>query len=190
MSSFGSFGQFIRNGGQASIILSLRAVEPSLELKQSPLDPATVDALEQRLRELAAENWSGITAAFLRAGIDADPAAEGIEAEVAQARAAYTDQASAIMASGDPSVSEADLVTLAAWLARQFLTEINERRQRDLGVTHYIWRSVDDPSVRTTHAERDDRLFPGMTGSATGTPDMVTTAAAPPSLQFWTVPSS
>ena len=159
MSSFVSFGQFIRHGGQASIILSLRAVEPSLELKQSPLDPATVDALEQRLRELAAENRSGITAAFLRAGIDADPAAEGIEAEVAQARAAYTDQASAIMASGDPSVSEADLVTLADWLARQFLTEINERRQRDLGVTHYIWRSVDDPKVRTTHAERDDRLF-------------------------------
>ena len=55
MSSFVSFGQFIRHGGQASIILSLRAVEPSLELKQSPLDPATVDALEQRLRELAAE---------------------------------------------------------------------------------------------------------------------------------------
>ena len=46
MSSFVSFSQFIRHGGQASIILSLRAVEPSLKLKQSPLDPATVDAFE------------------------------------------------------------------------------------------------------------------------------------------------
>lgn len=26
-------------------------------------------------------------------------------------------------------------------------------------MTHCIWRSVDDPKVRTTHAERDDRLF-------------------------------
>lgn len=159
MSSFASFSQFIRHGGEASIILSLLPVEPSLELKQSSLDPASVNALEQRLRELAAENWSSIAAEFLRAGIEADPAAEDIEAEVGQARATYSDQASAILESGGPSVSEADLVTLSDWLARRFLTEINERRQRDLGVTHYIWRSVDDPKVRTTHAERDDRLF-------------------------------
>ena len=159
MSSFASFSQFIRDGGQASIILSLLPVEPSLELKQSSLDPASVDAFEQRLRELATENWSSIATAFQQAGIEADPAAEDIEAEVVQARATYSDQASAILASGNPSVSEADLVTLSDWLARRFLTEINERRQRDLGVTHYIWRSVDDPKVRTTHAERDDRLF-------------------------------
>jgi SPP1 gp7 family putative phage head morphogenesis protein len=159
MSSFVSFSQFIRLGGQASIILSLLPVEPLLELMQSPLDSATVDAFEQRLRELAAEKWSGIAAAILRAGIQADPAAEGIEAEVAEARVKYSDQASAILASGDPSVSEADLVTLSDWLARRFVTEINERRQRDLGVTHYVWRSVDDPKVRTAHAERDDRLF-------------------------------
>ena len=37
---------------------------------------------EQRLRELAAENWSGIAAAFPRAGIEADLAAKVIEAEV------------------------------------------------------------------------------------------------------------
>jgi SPP1 gp7 family putative phage head morphogenesis protein len=118
-----------------------------------------VDAFEQRLRELAAENWSGITAALWRAGIEADPAAEDIEAEIGQARATYSDQASAILAAGGPSVYEADLAKLSDWLARRFLTEINERRQRDLGVTHYTWRSVDDLKVRTTHAERDDRLF-------------------------------
>ncbi len=159
MSSFVSFSQFIRYGGQASIILSLRAAEMPLELKQSPLDRSVVDAVEQRLRDLAAENWSGITAAFLRAGVDVDPAAEGIEAEVALARAAFSEQAFAILEAGDPSVSHTDVSTLADWLARRFLTEINERRQRDLGVTHYIWRSLDDPRVRTTHAERDDRLF-------------------------------
>lgn len=159
MSSFASFSQFIRDGGHASIILSLLPVERSLELKQSSLDPASVDAFEQRLRELAAENWFGLAAALRRAGIEADPAAEDIEAEIGQARATYSDQASAILAAGDPSVSEADLATLSDWLARRFLTEINERRQRDLGVTHYIWRTLDDPKVRTTHAERDDRLF-------------------------------
>lgn len=71
MGSFASFSQFIRHGGQASIILRLRPVEPLLELKQSSPDPASVDAFEQRLRELAAENWSGIAAAFLRAGPEA-----------------------------------------------------------------------------------------------------------------------
>ena len=164
MSSVASFSQFIRHGGQASIILSLLPVEPSLELKQSSPDLASVDAFEQRLRELAAENWSSIAAAFLRAGIEADPAAEDIEAEIGQARATYSDQASAILAAGDPSFSEADIETLADWLARRFLTEINERRQRDLGVTHYIWRSVDDPKVRTAHAERDDRFSDGHPG--------------------------
>lgn len=159
MSSFASFSEFIRHGGQASIILSLLPVERSLELKQSSLAAANMDAFEQRLRELAAENWAGIVAAFQRAGIEADPAAEDVEAEVAQALATYSDQASAIMGSGDATVAEADLMTLSDWLARRFLTEINERRQRNLGVTHYVWRSVDDPKVRTTHAERDDRLF-------------------------------
>jgi SPP1 gp7 family putative phage head morphogenesis protein len=159
MSSFASFSQSIRQGGQASIILTLRAAELPLELKQSPLDRSVADAFEQRLRNLAAENWSGITAAFLRAGIDADPAAEGVEAEVALAQAAFLEQASAILEAGDRAVVEADIATLADWMARRFLTKINERRQRGLGVTHYIWRSLDDPRVRTTHAERDDRLF-------------------------------
>lgn len=159
MSSFVSFSEFIRHGGQASIILSLLPVEPSPERKQSSLAAANMDAFEQRLRELAAENWAGIAAAFQRAGIEADPAAGDVEAEVAQALATYSDQASAIMGSGDASVAEADLMTLSDWLVRRFLTEINERRQRELGVTHYIWRTLDDPKVRTAHAERDDRLF-------------------------------
>jgi SPP1 gp7 family putative phage head morphogenesis protein len=159
MSSFASFSQFIRHGGQASIILSLLPVEPSLELKQSSPDLASVDAFEQHLRHLAAENWSGMTAAFARAGIEADPIAEDIEAEIARARAAFSEQASVILATSDPSVANADISTLAEWLARRFLTEINERRQRQLGVTHFIWRTQDDEKVRAAHAERDDRVF-------------------------------
>lgn len=170
MSSFASFSQFIRHGGQASIILRLRPAEPLLELKQSWPDPSSVDAFEQRLRELAAENWSGIAAAFLRAGLEVDPAAEDIEAEVDQARATYSDQASAILASGDPSVFEADLETLANWLAWRFQTEINERRQRQLGVTHFIWRTQDDEKVRAAHAERDDRVFSWEDGFPDGAP--------------------
>ena len=65
MSSFVSFGQFIRHGGQASVILSLRAAEPPLELKQSPLDRAAVDSFGLRLRDLAAENCSGIISTSL-----------------------------------------------------------------------------------------------------------------------------
>ena len=159
MRSFVSFSQFVRHGGQASIVLNLRAAEPVPELKQSPLDRPAADAFEQGLRDLAAENWSGMTAAIARAGTEADPAAEDIEAELARAGATFSEQASANPASADPSVADADISTLAEWLARRFLTEINERRQVDLGATHYIWRSLDDPKVRTTHAERDDRLF-------------------------------
>jgi hypothetical protein len=77
MRSFVSFSEFIRDGVQASIVLSLLPVERSLELKQSSLAPANLDAFEQRLRELAAENWAGIAAAFHRVGIGTDPAAEG-----------------------------------------------------------------------------------------------------------------
>ena len=80
MSSFVSFGQFIRHGGQASIVLNLRAAEPALELKQSLLDSATADEFEQRRRDLAAENWFAIPVAFARAGVEADPNAENIEA--------------------------------------------------------------------------------------------------------------
>lgn len=159
MSSFGSFKQFVRHGGQATIVLSLRAIEPAMELKQARLDSSVTDAFEQRLREFAAENWSVLTRALARAGIAADPVAESIETEVASARAMFLEQASAILEIGDPAVAEGDLATLAIWLSRQFLTDINERRQRELGVTHYIWRSRDDAKVRTAHAERHDRLF-------------------------------
>lgn len=77
MRSFASFEQFIRHGGQASSVLSFRAAEPVLELKRARLDRSIADAFEHRLRDLAAENWSEISASFARVGIVFDPAHAG-----------------------------------------------------------------------------------------------------------------
>lgn len=55
---------------------------------------------------------------------------------------------------------EADINATKAWVLRKFQNELNEARQRASGVTHYIWRSADDSKVRSSHAERDDRVFP------------------------------
>lgn len=159
MSSFGSFKQFVGHGGQATIVLSLRAIEPAMEKKQARLDSTVTDAFEQRLRELAAENWSVLTGALAHAGIVADPTVEDVETEISRVRADFSAQASAIMATTDPSVADADVSTLSDWLARRFLTQINEWRQRRLGVTHFVWRTQDDEKVRAAHAERDDRVY-------------------------------
>ncbi len=159
MSSFVSFNQFVRHGGHATIVLGLRAIEPAMELKQARLDSTVTDAFEQRLRELAAENWSALTGAFARAGIVADPTVEDVETEISRERADFSEQASAIMATTDPSVADADVSTLSDWLARRFLTQIDEWRQRRLGVTHFVWRTQDDEKVRAAQAERDDRVY-------------------------------
>ncbi|MBW7861503.1 MAG: hypothetical protein H3C33_10430 [Rhodocyclaceae bacterium] len=58
------------------------------------------------------------------------------------------------------SLIEADIAATEIWLLRRFENELNEARQRAAGVTHYIWRSADDSKVRSSHAERDDRVFP------------------------------
>jgi hypothetical protein len=55
---------------------------------------------------------------------------------------------------------EADINATEAWLLRKFQNELNEARQRAAGVTHYVWRSADVSKVRSSHAERDDRVFP------------------------------
>ena len=54
---------------------------------------------------------------------------------------------------------EADIRATEAWLLRQFQNDVNEARQLATGVTHYIWRSADDGKVRSSHDERDDRVF-------------------------------
>lgn len=159
MSSFASFEQFIRHGGQASIVLSFRAADPMLELKRARPDGAIVNAFENRLHELAAENWSEISASFARAGIEIDQAARDVEAEVGRFTQEYSERASALADADYEAVADADIASLADWLAHQFVTAVNERRQRTLGVTHFVWRTQDDAKVRPAHAERDDRVF-------------------------------
>ena len=44
-------------------------------------------------------------------------------------------------------------------LLRAFAGLINQLRQQDLGIEHYIWRSQDDAKVRNSHAEYDDQVF-------------------------------
>lgn len=44
-------------------------------------------------------------------------------------------------------------------LLRAFAGAINQLRQDDLGITHYIWRSEDDAKVRHSHQTYDDRVF-------------------------------
>jgi SPP1 gp7 family putative phage head morphogenesis protein len=51
----------------------------------------------------------------------------------------------------------------AALIARdqvgKFYGQVNEARQRTLGVTAYIWRTVNDNRVRAEHAERDGKRY-------------------------------
>ncbi|GGX60893.1 hypothetical protein GCM10007385_32700 [Tateyamaria omphalii] len=68
------------------------------------------------------------------------------------------------------SLIEVDIAATEAWLLRRFKNELNETRQRAAGVTHYIWRSADDSKVRSSHAERDDRVFPWDHGFPDGLP--------------------
>ena len=68
------------------------------------------------------------------------------------------------------SLIEVDIAATEAWLLRRFENEQNEARQRTAGVTHYIWRSADDSKVRSSHAERDDRVFPWDHGFPDGVP--------------------
>ena len=37
--------------------------------------------------------------------------------------------------------------------------KLNELRQRDLGVTQYIWRTSEDERVRPTHSENNGKTF-------------------------------
>lgn len=111
------------------------------------------------MRDLASENWSYLAAAFERAGVTPGPEAEIVDVVVSRYLSEFDLRASALLDSTDLALVRADIETTADWLVRRFATEMNEVRQRRLGVTHYIWGSQDDAKVRTAHAERDDRLL-------------------------------
>jgi SPP1 gp7 family putative phage head morphogenesis protein len=169
MRSFVNFKDFVRYGGHGAVVLSLCSGEPVLEVKQAPLDDTAI-GFELRLRDLAAKNWLYIASVFAGAGVEVDPEAENAEGEISRYRVEFEAAAGALLASDDKTVADADIASLADWLAHRFVVELNERRQRQLGVTHYIWRSQDDNKVRPAHAERDDRVFAWDDAFADGPP--------------------
>lgn len=118
-----------------------------LELKQVSLDD-TAPGFELCLRDLAAGNWSDIASILGGAGAEVDPEAEDPEGEISRHRVEFEAAAEALLASDDETVADADIASLADWLAHRFETGVNERRQRQLGVTHYIWLSQDDEKMR------------------------------------------
>lgn len=79
MTSFTSFAQFIRQGGQTSVTLSLLEQDSVHEVKQAGVDVAAVSAFDERLRNLARENWAHLSEIFQKAGVTIDPGAEDVE---------------------------------------------------------------------------------------------------------------
>jgi hypothetical protein len=79
MTTFASFAQFIRHGGQTSVTLCLLEHDPVCEVKQANVDAAEVSAFDERLRDLARENWANLSATFQKAGVTPDPGAEDVE---------------------------------------------------------------------------------------------------------------
>ena len=74
---FVSFNRFILDGGHARIFLGLRGAEPALKLKQTPLESTVANDFDKPVRDLAAEKWSFMKAAFKRAYIEAALIAKG-----------------------------------------------------------------------------------------------------------------
>lgn len=107
MISFAGFEPFIRCEGQASIVLSVRAVEPALDLKRARLDGSIVDAFEHRLRELAAGHWSGFSATFARVVLEIDPAGRDVLAEIDRFLREFSEQASTLADAADEAVADA-----------------------------------------------------------------------------------
>ena len=158
------FVRFLRSGGKSEFTVSLHRLTRAPERKDTSFN---LEPHFQRFLELL-EDADADNAAFLddRLG-DADGYNSGplkqrfydeFEARLTATLAVYdregrdrTEVASLI---------EVDIAATEAWLLRLFENELNEARQRAAGVTHYIWRSADDSKVRSSHAERDDRVFP------------------------------
>lgn len=165
-----SFSRFIRSGGNTEFVLDLRhASLAKLERKEFRYD--LEPAIQRFSEQLSAADETSRT--FLRRHLnEATPAlANSIDdpsSDIQSYMNEFETRLSSVMAAYAGSSSDqtsfdalidAEIQTISEWLLRRFEGEINERRQRSLGVTHYIWRSRDDAKVRTAHAERDDRVF-------------------------------
>lgn len=165
-----SFSRFIRSGGNTEFVLDLRhASLATLERKEFRYDLGP--AIQRFSEQLSAADETSRT--FLRRHLnETNPALANSINDVSSDIQSYVNEfesrLSSVMAAYASSSSDqtsfdalidSEVQTISEWLLRRFEGEINERRQRSLGVTHYIWRSRDDAKVRTAHTERDDRVF-------------------------------
>jgi len=168
------FVRFLRSGGKSEFTVSLHRLNRAPERKDASFN---LEPHFQRFLELL-EDADADNATFLddRLG-DADGYNSGplkqrfydeLEARLTATLAVYEREGR-----DRPEIAsliEVDIAATEAWLLRRFENELNEARQRAAGVTHYIWRSADDSKVRSSHAERDDRVFSWDHGFSDGVP--------------------
>lgn len=159
MTKFTSFAQFIRHGGQASLVMSLKKTNPHLEIKEEPVDASTLSAFGIRLRDISEENSSYLCKVFDRADMVPDLKTENVDGIISLFVSKFSARVFELAGVDSPFDRYDKLAEASELLSFEFLAEINRFRQLELGVTHYIWRSLKDTKVRKTHAERHGRLF-------------------------------
>lgn len=57
------------------------------------------------------------------------------------------------------SVSKSQALRLAQDQTRKLYSDINQARQIDLGLTRYVWRTMNDTRTRTEHAKREGKQY-------------------------------
>lgn len=158
-----AFVRFLRSGGKSEFTISLHRLNRAPERKDASFD---LRPHFQRFLELM-EEADAANAAFLDERLGhADGYNSGslkqrfydeFEARLIATLAVY--EREGLARAEIASLIEVDIAATEALLLRRFENELNEARQRAADVTHYIWRSADDSKVRSSHAERDDRVF-------------------------------
>lgn len=168
------FVRFLRSGGKSEFTVSLHRLNRAPERKDASFnlrphfqrflelmeeaDAANAAFLDERLGHTDGYNSGSLKQRFY----------DEFEARLVATLAVYEREGHT--RAEIASLIEVDIAATEAWLLRRFENELNEARQRAAGVTHYIWRSADDPKVRFSHAERDDRVFSWDHGFPDGLP--------------------
>ncbi|MBK4214642.1 hypothetical protein JJJ17_01740 [Paracoccus caeni] len=159
MTSFANFAEFIRRGGQASLVLRLQGETSLPEVKEVTVDSFTLSTFEMRLHDVSKESWAYLLGVFQRAKIIPDPEVENVDELIFRHVSNFESLIADLPETDSPSNRYDKIAEISDQLTERFSAVVNQWRQQQLGVTHYIWRSRDDIKVRAAHAERDDRLF-------------------------------
>lgn len=157
------FARFIRSGGKSEFTVNLHRLNRAPERKNASFDlSAYLQRFLEFLEDADAENRAFLSSRLGDAiGYNSGPLKQRaygeFEARLLALVAYHVGEGRS--RSEISSLIDADIRATEAWLLRRFQNDLNEARQRAVGVTHYIWRSADDSKVRSSHAERDDRVF-------------------------------